>query len=95
MAAQSGREQDGDCSACCAGEGRGTADVLEAAFGVVPAEQQRPRMSQGAGDRADDRLTRLADLLAKRQYSIHALFAQQSAADGAHSPPYCRCGSYW
>ncbi|TWV41914.1 hypothetical protein FRZ03_20250 [Streptomyces misionensis] len=27
--------------------------------------------------------------------SVHALFAQRSAADGAQSPPYLRCGSYW
>ncbi|MBE1602866.1 RICIN domain-containing protein [Streptomyces stelliscabiei] len=28
-------------------------------------------------------------------YSIYALFARRSAADGAQSRPYRRCGSYW
>lgn len=85
---------DGDLSAGLAGEGS-RADVLQAASVVGPPEQQRPWCGQGAGDRSDDSLVRLTDLLAKRQYAIHALFAQRSAADGGQSPPYRRCGSYW
>lgn len=74
MPAPSRLEQAGDRGACRSCEGRAAADVLEAAFGVVPAQQQRPRVGQGARDRTDDRLTRLADLLAKRRCSDLALF---------------------
>ncbi|MDN3247619.1 hypothetical protein J2S54_000095 [Streptomyces sp. DSM 42143] len=54
MPAPSRLEQAGDRRACRSGEGGRAADALEAAFGVVPAEQQRPRVGQGAGDPADD-----------------------------------------
>jgi hypothetical protein len=44
-------------------EGGGAADVLKAAFVAVPAEQQRAGNGQRAGDRADDRLAPLTDLV--------------------------------
>ncbi|MGN9762456.1 hypothetical protein [Streptomyces sp. SD31] len=61
MTAPPRSEQAGDRSTCRLGEG-GAADVRKAAFGVVPAEQQRAGNGQRAGDRADGRLARLADL---------------------------------
>ena len=53
-------EQAGDRSTCRPGKGDGAADVLKAAGVVVPAEQQTGGSGQGAGDRTDDRLGRLA-----------------------------------
>ena len=63
MTAPPRSEQAGDRSTCRLGEGGGAADVLKAALVVVPAEQQRAGNGQGTGDRADDRLARLADLV--------------------------------
>ncbi|KOX00263.1 MULTISPECIES: hypothetical protein [unclassified Streptomyces] len=93
MTAPPRSEQTGDRRTCRLGEGGGAADVLKAAFVVVPAEQQRAGNGQRTGDRADDRLARLADLLAKRQYSIHALLVQRTAADGAHRLLYADAGA--
>jgi hypothetical protein len=53
-------EQAGDCAARLPGEEGGAADVLQPSIVVVPAEQQRAGSGQSAGDRADDRLRRLA-----------------------------------
>ncbi|MFJ9026812.1 hypothetical protein ACIRPU_43835 [Streptomyces sp. NPDC102259] len=78
MTAPPRSEQTGDRRTCRLGEGGGTADVLKAPFDVVPAEQQRAGNGQRAGDRADDRLARLADLLVEMQYLKPAQFAREA-----------------
>ncbi|MBB3074934.1 hypothetical protein FHS41_001403 [Streptomyces violarus] len=62
MTAPPRSEQTGDRRTCRLGGGGGAADVLKATS-VVPAEQQRAGNGQGTGDRADDRLARLAELV--------------------------------
>ncbi|MGA5330846.1 hypothetical protein ACPCJT_31900 [Streptomyces griseoincarnatus] len=68
MTAPSGSEQPGDRAARRLGESGGAAGVRQAAMVVVPAEQQTARRGERTGDRADDGLGGLADLLVKQAF---------------------------
>jgi hypothetical protein len=87
MTAPPRSEQAGDRSTCRLGEGGGAADVLKAAFGVVPAEQQRAGNGQRAGDRADDRLARLADSSGRRRFGPATDCAGPDASTLTGCPP--------